>query len=178
VPEPETPPQAPPAVEPAAPSQDSSVIREMRAKLDAALAEKKSAETQRDETAAKLKEKNDAELSETERLKQQVAELAPLRDSHGKYVGKLEALYAEELAAVPEEKRPAVEALSKSGDWGDRLDAIKAAKGLLTITAPAPQPMGAANSPGARAGAGATPPEAPKWDFSTAPRIGDLAFKS
>lgn len=176
MPDPETPPAAT-SGENKPNEQENSVIKQMRAQLDAEAAARKKAEADQAELAAKLKKIEDAELSESERLKREVAELAPLRDAHGKYVGKLESLYQEELSAVPDEKRAAVEALSKTGDWGDRLDAIKAAKGLLTIGAPTPQPMGGANNPGSRAGAGSNPPETKAWDFNTAPRLGDLVFK-
>lgn len=111
-------------------------VKQLRDALDAANKARRDAET-------RLKEIERAQLTEVERLRAEVAELQPLRDEHGRFASTLESLYGAELDAVPEEKRPQVEALSRSGTWADRLESVRAAKALL------PEPQGARPTPAA-----------------------------
>lgn len=110
-------------------------------------AEKKRA----DELQAKLAQIESANLSEVERLRKENADLAPIRDEHGKFASTLERLYTAELADVPDDKRDAVAGLSGSGDWASRLESLRNAKALI-VTAPVPAGTVAAPARGSGAG--------------------------
>jgi uncharacterized protein (DUF885 family) len=135
---------------------DNATIRELRAQIDASNKAAREAAEKASQFETKLKEIERAKLDETERLKleiadrdKQIGDLAPIRDEHGKYVSVLEKLYTDELATVPEEKRAAVETLSKHGTWADRLELLRAARGL--VGAPA-HGAGTKTNPGGGAG--------------------------
>jgi hypothetical protein len=84
-----------------------------------------------------------------------------LRAENGQFTSAFENLYNSELATLPEDKREAVERLSKSGSWADRVDALRNAKVLIGSLPAPPAVAGTITQPG-----GGTPPpttpEAPK----------------
>lgn len=155
-----TPSPAPPAPPPAPPSGDPpddpgkpNPVRQLREQLDA---EKKA----RQAAEARAKELEREKLSEAERLRAENEELKPIRDEHGRYASALQEIYEAELAAVPEDKRGSVEALSSSGSWDQRVKALRAARSLIPAD-PAPKPAKPAgtstNPPGGARGGGDAP---------------------
>lgn len=106
------------------------------------------------EEAKALKDQLDSiereKMTEQEKLRADLAiaqertkELDQLRDENGKFASKLEKLYTDALQDVPEDKRSHVESLSASGTWADRLEALNAAKALIThpgVSVPRIQP--------------------------------------
>lgn len=144
-------------------AQENATIRQMRAQIEAQTKAAKEASDRANVLQAQLTERERAEMAEIDRLKAEVGdrdkkigELEPLRDEHGKFVSAFEAIYQNELALVPDDKRAAVETLSKVGSWPERLDALRAAKGLLPSATPAaPAAAGTRTLP-----AGGAPPPA------------------
>ena len=111
-----TQPTTAPAPTPEAGVSNADFARMRKAQEDAAAAA--TAEKARaDALAAQLAEIESASLSEVERLRKENAELAPIRDEHGRFSSALQRLYEAELAAVPDDKREAVTGLSATGDW-------------------------------------------------------------
>lgn len=120
------------------PPEDTSVIREMRAKLDAANQEAKAREQEAASLKAQLDEIEKQKMTDNERLRAEKAEaegklseLETYRDEHGKLASKLESLYNAQLEAVPDAQRSQVESLSKQGSWADRLESLSAAVQLI-----------------------------------------------
>lgn len=116
---------------------ENAAFAAQRRALDQERAAKTALETQLSAVQAKLREREDAEKSEIQRLTDQVKELSPLRDEHGKFVSTLQKLYEDELSSVPDDKREQVQKLSSQGGIADRLEAIRAAKALIVVPATA-----------------------------------------
>jgi flagellar biosynthesis GTPase FlhF len=160
---PDEPPQGgtPPVQDPPKPDpseENNSTIREMRAQVEAANKAAKEAEAARKDLDAKLKEKERAEMDEIERLKsineEHEAKLKEAEDAKAErdaLAATLEQSYKDKLAKVEEDYRANAEALSKHGNWAERIAALDAAIGL--IPKPKSVPTGGA------AGSGTTPPE-------------------
>lgn len=142
---------------------ENSTIRQLRQSQDAerirAEAEKKRA----DDLAEQLKTIERGKLADTERLTLELAdrdkkltELGQRAAKVDQYEAAFQTLYAQELAAVPDAARTSVERLSKSGDWNQRLEALRDARGLLAPPQPVPPAGGTITQPGG--GAPAAPP--------------------
>lgn len=146
--------ETPVTPEPQDPPKDNSVIQHMRTQIDAANTKAREQEARAAELQTRLDAIEREKMSEADRLRAEAddakraadahsQELERLRDENGRYTSRLETLYTEELQSVPEDKRSQVEALSKSGTWDERLEALRAAKALLppaTFTVPRVQP--------------------------------------
>jgi len=146
-------PITPPAGDPNA---ESSIVKQLRERGDA---EKRRA----DELAQKLQDQERAKLEENDRLKlelqdrdKKLAEVGQRAAKVDQYETAFQTLYTQELAAVPEAARASVERLSKSGDWNERLEALRDARGLLAPTAPTPPVAGTVTQP-----TGSAPPTPP-----------------
>jgi hypothetical protein len=138
------------------PNAENSAIRALRASQEA---EKKRA----DAAEARLTEIERGKLEEGERLKLELADRDKKLTELGAKAGKLDryeqafqSQYQRELAAIPEAQRPAVERLSSTGDWNDRVEALQTAKGLLVPPLPTPPTGGTVTQPGS--GSVPTPP--------------------
>lgn len=145
--------------------QESSTIREMRAKIEQANAEARVAKEQAASLEAALKEKERAEMAELDRIKAEAADkdkviqdLQAIRDEHGRYASTFEALYAEELQNVPEDKRADVEALTGKGTWAERYQGLKAALKLIPAPATPAVPRIQPGSPSVVTDPAVTPP--------------------
>lgn len=113
-----------------------------------------------------MKENERAKLDEVERLRLEKTELEPFKERATKFEALAQKIYEEELASVPEEYRAKIETLSKVGEWDARIEAIRAAKGLL----PTPSaPAGSVTAPAQRgdpgAGAARVDPKDPMGSF-------------
>lgn len=156
---------------------DNSVIRQMRATVDAAQREaqeaRRAAEAavwERQALAAEMKQLQDAQLSDAEGKEKELAELRPLRDQMGRYTNAFKQLYEQELAEVPESRREAVARLSQAGDWDQRLEQLRHAKSLLPpiSSGSAPlQQMGTTTNPVARE----NPTEPPRLNPKNPPSL-------
>jgi len=129
----------PPAGEKA---EDSGAIRAMREQLEAANRQAKAAEEAKAALEARLTEIERKDMDEKQRLaaeledaKKAAAEAERLRNEHGQFTSTFEKLYNDRLSAIPEEKRADLQAISKSGDWSSRFDALEAGIRLLGVTA-------------------------------------------
>lgn len=143
--------------------RESSTIRQMRAQIEETGRKLREAERVAAETAARAKALEDEKQIEMAQREQELAELQPLRAEHAKLVSAFQALYAEELAGIPEEKREAITRLSGAGEWPERLAALRAAKALL----PSPSmPMGTHTNPTQRQDANSVPKLDPVRPFS------------
>lgn len=113
------------------PAPDNAAFAKMRTDLAAAQAA-------RTELEEKLKTAERARMDELERTKAELAETAKreqalkARDEQAKqYEGAFEALYKDELAALPDDKRDRVAKLTAAGTWPERLSALREARALL-----------------------------------------------
>jgi len=124
-----------------------------------------------DENAQKLTDIERGKLADTERLTLELAdrdkkltELGQRAAKVDQYETAFQTLYTQEMATVPETARASVERLSKSGDWNQRLEALRDARGLLAPATPVPpaggtvtQPTGGAPAPTPQPNAGLQP---------------------
>jgi hypothetical protein len=126
---------------------DNAAFARIRVENSALKTEAAALKTRLDALEAERKAAQDAELSEIDLLKKQVAELSPLRDTHGKFVSQFEAMIAQELSTVPDTVRGSIEKIASLGsDPAARLQAVRDAKNLLTSQPPAPTPAGSTTS--------------------------------
>jgi len=123
------------------PSNDNnSVIKEMRAKIDASNAEKEAALKDKADLEARLQAIEAKDLSEKERLSKEVEDLKGAKEreesakSHlSKYEQSIKTLYEETLTGFPEDKREAVRTMTfNEQDILDSLNRIKAAAKVIT----------------------------------------------
>lgn len=126
---------------------ENATIRQMREQI---ATEKRRA----DENAQKLTDIERGKLADTERLTLELAdrdkkltELGAKASKVDQYETAFQTLYTQELAGVPEAARASVERLSKAGDWNQRLDALRDARGLLAPAAPVPPVAGTITQP-------------------------------
>ena len=135
-----------PAPDPAA----NAAFAEMRTKL--AAAEKEKTELAERLTALERKDMDEktrmaAELADAKKIAE---DLTPLRDAHGRFQAQLEQACANEIAAIPEDKRAAVEDVVKHIPLENRLTAIQSMRTVAgsppvsggTITQPSASPNG------------------------------------
>lgn len=131
---------------PPEPAVDNAAFAAMRTALAAQTAKAAALETEKAETAAKLKAFEDASKSELERLTERANEADRLRDENGKYVSATQKLYEDALAGIPEDKRELVAGLSATGNYAERYNALQAATKLMG-TAPPPTNVGTGAAP-------------------------------
>lgn len=108
----------------------------------------KSVQQEKLDLAARLKALEEKDLSEIDRLKRENAELAPVRDEHGRYKSALQEQFDREFAGVPEDKREQILSLVGQGPLDGQLRALQAAKTLITAPAALPVRGGTVTQPG------------------------------
>ena len=108
----------------------------------------KKEQSEKADLAARLKALEEKDLPEIERLKRENAELAPVRDEHGRYKSALQEQFDLEFSAVPEDKRAQILDLVGSGLLDSQLRALQAAKGLLGTAQAPPVKAGTVTQPG------------------------------
>ena len=129
-----------------APAPDSSVIRELRAKLDEQSKALKERDTQLESLTTKLTDFERSKLETEERLRLELADtkknledLKPLTKKVEHYEGTLKDLFEKRLASLPDEHRPHVEAITSIvTGYAEKLTTLDAATKLIpTEKAPA-----------------------------------------
>lgn len=147
------------------------------------------------EAQGKVTEADRKDLADLDRMTLERDDALKKLEGHDGTVTELAALstamegsYKTRLEAVEEKHRPNVEALSKDGNWADRLTKLDSAIALL----PTPQSVGHSGSPAAPAapeqpatpGSPATPPEPldlkaiAKQGGSIAPHLGKVTAET
>ena len=122
---------------------ENSTIKQMRDQIDE---QAKALKAEQDAKAAlelKLKEQEDKDLSELERLRKENEELAKQANEGATTKQLLEAAnkefeadYEAIIAGAPEEKRETLRQISQHGDWRERLRSLKAGVALAGIHQP------------------------------------------
>lgn len=127
--------QPPPAGE-----QDNSTIREMRAELERTKAAEREAREQMKLLNTTLKERQRAEMSEQDRLRAELeevrnaaAQLEHHRDELGRWQSWAQKDYEGIINRIEDpETRQAVQRMSSSGDWRERLESLKGAQEIVS----------------------------------------------
>lgn len=124
-------------------SEENSTIKELRARIDTLNATVTTNETEKVALAAKVTELERAKLDETERLRQENADLATKATAGEVAVGQVasyQELFKTEwealIAAAPEDKRATLTQISSHGDWPERIRCLKAGLSLGNLPIP------------------------------------------
>lgn len=145
-------------------NNNSHLLQQMRDQLEAANKQAKAAEESRLAAEAKLTELERRDMDEKQRLAAELADAkkaaedaARMRDEIGRYTNEFKKTYDSQLAAVPADKRPQIDAmlagLPDSVDWPARLTFLN---GAISLIGSPPTAAGTVTMPG-----GVTPPPTP-----------------
>lgn len=124
-------------------NQESSTIRQMREQIEKLTNDLKAERSTKEELETKVKEAEQAQMTEIQRLqsqledqKKQTGELSSYRDKAAKFDEFAQKTYEKRLAEAPEDIRDELAGLSQTGDWSDRLGSLENAFGLVSKVKP------------------------------------------
>lgn len=169
-------PTPPPAPAPDPGNQDNAVIRQMREAIDQLKQQVTQVSQERDAAASKLKEIETEKLSDAEKLRLQVQELAPAAQRVQAYEQTLQNLVAEEIAGIPEAQRDRVKGVVEKLGVADQLTLVRELKAAMAVAQPPqpppPTPMGNPANPPAGGTTKTEPTEVPDTKGFKWPTIG------
>jgi len=120
---------------------ENATIKQMREAHEKAVADAKAEREAREAAEKKLKDIEDANLSdqqkkdqELEELRKKVAEQEATKAEKEANEKVLQEMYDAELAKVPDDKKELVKSLSSVGTAGEKLKALKGALSLMGVT--------------------------------------------